>query len=186
MEAFRRQQIIALKDTYVTLGVDEIAQKKFDVTGKGGDAGSKEETERVILAMVNTLRKNRVVFSNIAQIERGEIRATLSQSSSDPATSQTTVCFAGNPTADAASAQALEEQIKRIVALSSQVKHMDRKLGLTKEYLQFSSRNMKGGLSMPSLMGMDSEMMEDYGGGVWGEDDTDEVLMQDFDDDAGI
>jgi COP9 signalosome complex subunit 3 len=53
MEAFRRKQIIALRDTYVTLGVHEIAQKKFDATGRGGDVGSKEETERVILGMVS-------------------------------------------------------------------------------------------------------------------------------------
>ena len=52
MEAFRRTQIIALRDTYVTLGVHEIAQKKFDVTGRGGDVGGEEETERVILGMV--------------------------------------------------------------------------------------------------------------------------------------
>jgi COP9 signalosome complex subunit 3 len=53
MDAFRRKQIIALRDTYVTLGVDEIAQKNFDVTGRGGDVGSREETERVILGMVS-------------------------------------------------------------------------------------------------------------------------------------
>ncbi|KAF8542505.1 hypothetical protein BDD12DRAFT_824617, partial [Trichophaea hybrida] len=51
IHAFRRMQIVALKDTYVTLSVGEIAQKNFD------------ETERVILGM----------------IERGEISATLSQ-----------------------------------------------------------------------------------------------------------
>lgn len=46
-------QIVALRDTYVTLGVSEIAQKKLDVTGRGGDVGGDEETERIILGMVN-------------------------------------------------------------------------------------------------------------------------------------
>lgn len=55
IEAFRRMQIVALRDTYVTLGVDEISQKKFDVTGRGGDAGSREETERAILGMVSLM-----------------------------------------------------------------------------------------------------------------------------------
>ena len=56
IDAFRRMQIAALRDTYVTLGVDEISQKKFDVTGRGGDTGGNEETERVILGMVSLAR----------------------------------------------------------------------------------------------------------------------------------
>jgi len=51
-DVFRRMQIIALRDTYVTLGVPEIAQKKFDVIVRGDDIGGDEETERIILGMV--------------------------------------------------------------------------------------------------------------------------------------
>ncbi|TGZ84473.1 hypothetical protein EX30DRAFT_391924 [Ascodesmis nigricans] len=163
MEAFRHQQIIALKDTYVTLGVDEIAQKKFDVSGRGGDAGSKEETERVILGM----------------IERGQIKATLSHSSPDPAASKTTVSFAGDATADAVDGLALEEQIMRIVSLSIQVKSMDRKMGISNEYLQFLTRASKGNGGFPSLMQMDPEILDEYGGGWGDDDDMDE--MQDND-----
>lgn len=49
VKAFRKQQIIALKDIYVTLGVDEIAQRNFDAA-KAADGT--EDTEQLILEMV--------------------------------------------------------------------------------------------------------------------------------------
>jgi len=52
LEAFRRMQIIALRDTYVTLSTEEISKKDLEVTGRGGDIGGKEGTEAVILGMV--------------------------------------------------------------------------------------------------------------------------------------
>lgn len=54
INAFRRQKIIGLQDTYVTLSVDEIAKKDFDVTGREGDFSDKAETEKLILRMVFT------------------------------------------------------------------------------------------------------------------------------------
>jgi hypothetical protein len=50
VKAFRKQQIIALKDTYVTLGVDEIVQKNFDVAKA---VGGSQDTEQLILEMVS-------------------------------------------------------------------------------------------------------------------------------------
>lgn len=52
LEAFRRMQIIALRDTYVTLSTEEISKKDLEVTGRGGDIGGKDGTEAVILGMV--------------------------------------------------------------------------------------------------------------------------------------
>lgn len=52
LEAFRRVQIIALRDTYVTLSTEEIAKRDLEVTGRGGEAGGREATEAVILGMV--------------------------------------------------------------------------------------------------------------------------------------
>jgi COP9 signalosome complex subunit 3 len=52
IHAFRRMQIVALRDTYVTLSVAEIAQKNFDVSRAPGDPEGVEDTERVILGMV--------------------------------------------------------------------------------------------------------------------------------------
>lgn len=169
MEAFRRMRIIALRDTYVTLGVHDIARKKFDATGRGGDVGSKEETERLILGM----------------IERDEISASLSQSASDPALSQTTVHFDSNPIEEFRNLQALEEQIQRIVTLNKQVKQMDKNLGLTREYIQYALKQSKsagGGNPSGGLMTMDSDMMElDYAPG-WGDEDPEEAMMPDFED----
>lgn len=69
IKAFRKEQIKALKDTYVTLGVDEIVQKNFDVTGKGIE-GSRD-TESLILGMVciptsaySSTLANRSVFAD--------------------------------------------------------------------------------------------------------------------------
>lgn len=52
VHAFRRMQIVALRDTYVTLGVGEIAQKGFDVARPVGETEGPDEVERVILGMV--------------------------------------------------------------------------------------------------------------------------------------
>lgn len=60
---------------------------------------------------------------------------------------------------------------------------MDRKLGLSKEYIQYQSRQGKnGGTSLSALM-LDSDTMDyEYGGAPWNDDDPDETIMQDFDD----
>jgi len=169
MDAFRRKQIIALRDTYVTLGVDEIAQKNFDVTGRGDDVGSREETERVILGM----------------IERDEISASLSQSGPDPSMLQTTVQFDTGHIDEADNLHALKEQIQKVVRLNAQVKQMDRKLGLSKEYIQYFNKQAKssGGNTSGGILSVDSDMMDfDYGGAAWADEDMDETVMPDFED----
>jgi COP9 signalosome complex subunit 3 len=98
--------------------------------------------------------------------------------------SQTTVHFDSNPIEEVRNLRALEEQIHRTVVLNKQVKQMDKKLGLTKEYIQFVSKQGKGsgGGNPPGLMNMDSDMMElDYAPG-WGDEDPEEAMMPDFDD----
>ncbi|KAI5776631.1 hypothetical protein EDC01DRAFT_681752 [Geopyxis carbonaria] len=169
INAFRIQKIIALQDTYVTLSVDEIAKKNFDVTGREGDLGGKLETERLILGM----------------IERGEIRATLSQSDKDPAKSQTTVHFNNDSMLESHNSRALEEQIMRTVKLTNQVKLMDRKLGLSKEYIQFQIKQAKFAARDQSHSNADPDLMDfDYGGeGQWPEDENEETVMHDFDED---
>lgn len=177
MESFRRQQIIALQDIYVTLGVDEIAAKKFDVSGRGGDTGGKEETERVILDM----------------IERGELHAELFHT--DTGSGQTTtVHFLGPQPIDASASDTLQAQIQRIVSMSKQVEFMDRKLGLTKEYIQFASKN--GGKNIGGNFGghmggfggfMDDQVLDDYDNSWADEMDTgmmddSEITMHDYDD----
>jgi hypothetical protein len=108
------------------------------------------------------------------------MRATLSHSSSDPKTNRATVHF---DTSDSGcDPQALEEQIKRTVTLTEQVKKMDRKMGVSKDYIKFQIRQQKGTVgSMLNSTG-DSDMMDyDYGETTWDGDDHD--IMQDLDDD---
>jgi hypothetical protein len=45
-------QIIALKETYVTLGVSDIARQDFNAEGTAGGMG---DVERIILGMVSTV-----------------------------------------------------------------------------------------------------------------------------------
>lgn len=112
------------------------------------------------------------------QIERAEISASLSQSGLDP---QTTVHFDSSPVEEARNLAVLEEQIQRIVTLNEQVEQMDRKLGLTKEYIQFTTRQGKApGGGGPVGLSMDSDMMDLEYGAAWGDDDPDETIMQDF------
>lgn len=60
---------------------------------------------------------------------------------------------------------------------------MDRKLGLSKEYIQFLNKQAKNGGGLgSSLMSMDSDMMELEYGASWGDEDPDETIMRDFDD----
>lgn len=63
---------------------------------------------------------------------------------------------------------------------------MDRKLGLSKEYIQYTNRLAKtaGGSSSLLSMGVDPDAMDfDYGGGTgWADDEPEETIMQDFDD----
>lgn len=167
MDVFRRMQIVALRDTYVTLSIEEISKKNLEVVGRGGDAGGKEETEGVVLGM----------------IERDEIRASLSQSEPDYKLSQTTVHFHNNPLSELRNLRALDSQISRTISLTKQVKAMDRKLGLSKEYIQWANRlaKMAGGGSSLLSMGDPDAMDFDYGGG-WADDEPEETIMQDFDD----
>lgn len=62
---------------------------------------------------------------------------------------------------------------------------MDRKLGLSREYIQYTNRLAKmagGGSSLLSMGTGDPDAMDfDYGAG-WADDEPEETIMQDFDD----
>jgi len=54
---------------------------------------------------------------------------------------------------------------------------MDRKLGLTKEYMQYLSKQSKGaGGGNATQMSMDSEMMEMDYVAAWGDEDMEETM----------
>jgi COP9 signalosome complex subunit 3 len=99
---------------------------------------------------------------------------------------QTTVQFDTGHIDEADNLHALKEQIQRVVRLNAQVKQMDRKLGLSKEYIQYFNKQAKnsGGNTSGGILNVDSDMMDyDYGGGAtWADEDMDETVMQDFED----
>lgn len=104
----------------------------------------------------------------------------------DLKTSETTVHFHNNPLSELRNLRALEAQISRTISLTKQVKAMDRKLGLSKEYIQYTNRLAKmagGGSSLLSMGASDPDAMDfDYGGASWADDEPEETIMQDFDD----
>jgi len=167
LEAFRRMQIIALRDTYVTLSTEEISKKDLEVTGRGGDIGGKEGTEAVILGM----------------IEREEISASLSHSHPDPEQSQTTVHFHNHPVDESCNLAALQVELRRIMTLNKQMKTINKKYGMSREFIQhmvkvakMSGSSVLAGMAEPDLMDFD------YSFG-WAEDEPEETIMQDFEDD---
>jgi len=59
---------------------------------------------------------------------------------------------------------------------------MDRKLGLTKEYMKFLAKQSKASAGgNPTQMSVDAEMMEMDYTATWGDEDMEET-MHDFDD----
>lgn len=77
-------------------------------------------------------------------------------------------------------AQILEDQLKRTQLLTQQVRVMDRKLGISKDYIKYQIRQQKGAGAM--MQSTDPDMMDyDYAENHWDMDDHD--IMQDMDDD---
>ena len=169
LDAFRRFQIAKLTDTYMTLGVKEISRRKFEILGRGGD---QEETERYVLGM----------------IEREELRASLShETPTNQADPGCIIYFHNKPQSEKRTLQALEAQIMRTVAITTQAKAWERSLGMSKEYLQFLNRNNKAGMGGSGSWFVDPDSMDtgelfDYGGrGSTGhsfEDPGDDDMMQ--------
>lgn len=126
MDAFRRFQIAALTHTYVTLSVGEIARRNLEVLGRGG---GEEETEGYILGMV----------------ERDEIRASLSHEKPGPPDTESIVHFHNKPHSELRTLRALEKQILRTVAITNEAKAFEKKLGLSKEYIQHLNKLAKSG-----------------------------------------
>ncbi|RPA93717.1 hypothetical protein L873DRAFT_1815426 [Choiromyces venosus 120613-1] len=167
LEAFRRMQIIALRDTYVTLSTEEISKKDLEVTGRGGDIGGKEGTEAVILGM----------------IEREEISASLSHSHPNPEQSQTTVHFHNHPVDESRNLAALQVELRRIMTLNKQMKTINKKYGMSREFIQYMVKMAKmSGNSGLAGMAEPDPMDFDYGFN-WPEDEPEEAIMQDLDDD---
>lgn len=176
MEAFRRFQIAGLTHTYVTLSVKEIARRNLETLGRGG---GEEETERYILGM----------------IERDEIRASLLHDSPSLPNPGCVIHFHNNPQSEKRNLQALEEQIMRTVAITNQAKAMEKRLGVSKEYITFLNKLGKsggsgvvGGGNLGDADSMDTGDMYDYlarGSTGYSFDDLgeDDIMHQDsFDD----
>lgn len=73
------------------------------------------------------------------------------------------------------------------MTLNKQMKTINKKYGLSKEYVQYALKLAKfsgstGGASGASGMGVDPDLMDfDYIPGGWADDEPEETIMQDFD-----
>ncbi|KAF8477350.1 hypothetical protein BDZ91DRAFT_774020 [Kalaharituber pfeilii] len=150
LDAFRRFQIAGLTHTYVTLSVKEIARRNLELLGRGG---GEDETERYVLGM----------------IERDEIRASLSHESPSLQNSGCVIHFHDNPQSEKRNLRGLEEQIMRTVAITNQAKTLEKKLGLSKEYISYLNKLGKsgsaggaGGGNLADPDSMDTGDMFDY------------------------
>ncbi|KAJ6261111.1 hypothetical protein Dda_3776 [Drechslerella dactyloides] len=126
LENFRRLGIKALTHTYSTLSVETIASRDLDVLGSRGSI-STEDLERYILDM----------------IDRKEIKASLSHipdpNSSQGATS-CMVSFHDLPSLETDILEELEAQITRTVQITTQARQLDKKLGISKEWINYTGK----------------------------------------------
>jgi PCI domain len=198
LDSFRSHGIRKLEKTYSSLSVSRIATRDFNFESTlGGGAmtpAGEAQTEQYLLAM----------------IERGELKGKLSHaapintnpSSGSPKSSTpagATLSFEPPPSsssaADSAKSEAavlanLEAQISRTVAMTEQIKLFDKKIGLSKEYLIWQSKNIGqsnggdegfgglGGATIPGLSGLGTNSGGPGGRGFWN-DNGDEDMMDD-------
>ncbi|KAF3936719.1 hypothetical protein ABW19_dt0201161 [Dactylella cylindrospora] len=149
LENFRRLGIKALTHTYSTLSVETIASRDLDVQGSRSVATSPDDLERYILDM----------------IDRNEINASLSHlppSSGSQSSTSCMVSFHDLPALETNILKDLEVQISRTVQITTQARQLDRKLGLSKEWINFTSKKSRGAVGPAEHADQGYEEMEDY------------------------
>ena|SRR5579862_129342 len=176
LDAFHRFNIRHLEDTYSTLSVQDICQRDFialdttpqDLPSLPRAHADESATEQYILSM----------------IERGELSATLSHPpQKGEQQSSATVHFVpgSHGISEAEQLQKVEEQIERTMAVTEQIKNLDRKFGLSREYVIWAQKNKKTPTLGLSLGGpkQDVEDLESMDIG-WDAGIMDEDMMEDF------
>ena len=132
LDAFHRFNIRHLEDTYRTLSVRDISQRDFVALDTTSDyqpslplQADEAATEQYILSM----------------IARGELNATLSH----PPNSSAIVHFhhGTSRASEMEQLQKVERQIERTMAVTQQIKNLDRKMTLSKEYVTWIAKTRK-------------------------------------------
>jgi COP9 signalosome complex subunit 3 len=180
LDAFHRFNIRHLEDTYSTLSVHDICQRDFialDTTSQDQPSIPRAHTNEAVMEQYI-----------LGMIERGELSATLSHPpQTEKQRSMAMVHFlpGSHGISEAEQLQKVEEQIARTVAVTEQIKNLDRKLGLSKEYIAWVQKNKKTSQQLGSSLGPlgpkqdggdDLESM-DIG---WEAGIMDEDMMEDF------
>ncbi|EWC46713.1 hypothetical protein DRE_03958 [Drechslerella stenobrocha 248] len=150
LENFRRLGIKALTHTYSTLSVETIASRDLDVQSSRNGTTSPEDLEQYILDM----------------IDRKEIKASLSHIPLSGSQGETScmVSFHDLPGLETDILEDLEGQIARTVQITTQARQLDKKLGISKEWLSYTSKAKgRGSVSGPSdHIDQGYEEMDDY------------------------
>ncbi|KAK6503283.1 hypothetical protein TWF481_008310 [Arthrobotrys musiformis] len=146
LENFRRLGIKALTSTYSTLSIEAIASRDLDVLGSKATTTSPEELERYILDM----------------IDRKEIKASLSHSSTTGTSTSCMVSFHDLPASEIDILKDLEAQISRTVQITNQARQLDKKLGLSKEWINYTSKKRGAAGGATDHIDQGFEEMDDY------------------------
>ncbi|KAK6361404.1 hypothetical protein TWF730_005136 [Orbilia blumenaviensis] len=190
LENFRRLGIKALTSTYSTLSIEAIASRDLDVLGSRAGNTSPEELERYILDM----------------IDRKEVKASLSHSPTNQNSTSCMVSFHDLPASETDILKDLEAQIARTVQITNQARQLDKKLGLSKEWINFTGKKRgpggaadhvdqgfeemddypiqgRGGIidmaTIGGMVGMETQGFHDYMGAY---DPADDDMRPDYDD----
>ncbi|KAF3921915.1 hypothetical protein ABW20_dc0101380 [Dactylellina cionopaga] len=149
LENFRRLGIKALTNTYSTLSVEAIASRDLDVQVSRNGTTSLGDLERYILDM----------------IDRKEIKASLSHLPPSSGSQNPTcmVSFHDLPASETDILKDLEAQIARTVQTTTQARQLDKKLGVSKEWINYTSKNRGRAGPGPADHGDQGyEEMDDY------------------------
>ena len=149
LDAFRRFSILKLQSTFAALPLLIVTQRT------SRDPDDHAETGRYILAL----------------IESNQLNASLSQPSGDPRTWIVRFAESSSPGSSTVSEKQMHQELKdataRIIELGSYIKNSDRKLALSKEYVERSRQAQNKETADGNgaeLLGYGDEMDEDLNG----------------------
>ncbi|KAI9849767.1 MAG: hypothetical protein M1838_006268 [Thelocarpon superellum] len=142
LQANERFRIRNLENTYTTLSTREICRRQLSSQGQGHNISITPETEATTEDQI------------LGMIARGELDASISHlplttNTATPDTQSSTIHFHPESSSNASvqdearQMAEIEGQIARTIALTTQTRHMDRKIGLSRDYIAHLQRQKR-------------------------------------------
>ena len=155
MDAFRRFSILKLGQTYAALTVAEVAQRTSD------DPYNSDETARYLMLMISNGELN-ATLTKVEDVGRWVLRFATSSTTGPLGRTEEQLN------------EEINKQLARTTILSNNIKMLDRKMGLSREYIEWAKKVPKdkefspngeldpGPFQGPDHFGLeDEDMMED-------------------------